>query len=286
MSILEEYGACKSKHLKCLSSGENACTFIFMITLFDVTYRSKSVPISQIFFVCASLISYMALVVVLICSSSLLPLLPREGCVSWLWYFLDIFPYILVTYCYNTVELQWLEHLWGHENLFEIWVVVACYSCNWHFTHLRWIDSSTLIARTDPFLIEGVSGKFLLLSSFVEISYFNANSVDPDQMPRSAVSDLGLHWLPIFLYWDARHKWIKGGQNTLNTDCCIPTTTLLMWWCIKCVKSRIEAPLDHTRSPKPRTDFISTQTVPELSFLANYTTYMFHKQDVPTLRLI
>ena len=25
----------------------------------------------------------------------------------------------------NTVELQWLEHLWNHENMFEIWVVRA-----------------------------------------------------------------------------------------------------------------------------------------------------------------
>ena len=28
-------------------------------------------------------------------------------------------------------------------------------------------------------------------------SEFNANSVDPDQMPHSAVSDLGLHCLPM-----------------------------------------------------------------------------------------
>ena len=33
----------------------------------------------------------------------------------------------------------------------------------------------------------------LLLSCFVEISELNANSVDPDQMPHSAASDLGLH---------------------------------------------------------------------------------------------
>ena len=33
----------------------------------------------------------------------------------------------------------------------------------------------------------------LLLSCFVEISELNANSVDPDQTPRFAVSDLGLH---------------------------------------------------------------------------------------------
>ena len=28
-------------------------------------------------------------------------------------------------YWTSTVELQWLKHLWGHRNLFEIWVVRA-----------------------------------------------------------------------------------------------------------------------------------------------------------------
>ena len=36
----------------------------------------------------------------------------------------------------------------------------------------------------------------LLLLCFIEISVFNADSVDPDQMPRSLVSDMGLHCLP------------------------------------------------------------------------------------------
>ena len=40
----------------------------------------------------------------------------------------------------------------------------------------------------------------LLLPCFIEIPVFNANSVDPDQMPLSAASDLGLHSLPICLY--------------------------------------------------------------------------------------
>ena len=44
----------------------------------------------------------------------------------------------------------------------------------------------------------------LLLPCFVEISKFNANSVDPDQTPRSVASDLGLHILPISLLWDAK----------------------------------------------------------------------------------
>ena len=38
-----------------------------------------------------------------------------------------------------------------------------------------------------------------LIRAFVEISKFNANSVDPDQTPRSVASDLGLHCLPMSL---------------------------------------------------------------------------------------
>ena len=37
----------------------------------------------------------------------------------------------------------------------------------------------------------------------------NAISVDPDQTPRSALSDLGLHCLPMSNLLDARHKWVK-----------------------------------------------------------------------------
>ena len=37
-----------------------------------------------------------------------------------------------------------------------------------------------------------------------------ANSGDPDQMPHSAVSDLGLHFLPITLLGFSRLQWEKG----------------------------------------------------------------------------
>ena len=56
-------------------------------------------------------------------------------------------------------------------------------------------------------------GQFLLLPYFVGISELNANSVDSDQTPRSAafnaVSDLGLHCLPMSLLWDARLKCVN-----------------------------------------------------------------------------
>ena len=41
------------------------------------------------------------------------------------------------------------------------------------------------------------------------MSKVNANSAEPDQTPRSAASDLGLHCLSMSLLWDARLKWIK-----------------------------------------------------------------------------
>ena len=40
----------------------------------------------------------------------------------------------------------------------------------------------------------------LLFLCFIEILVFNANSVDPDQMPHSVASDLGLYCLPVTLF--------------------------------------------------------------------------------------
>ena len=37
-----------------------------------------------------------------------------------------------------------------------------------------------------------------------------ANSWDPDQTPRSAASDLGLHYLPITLLRVSRLQWVTG----------------------------------------------------------------------------
>ena len=37
----------------------------------------------------------------------------------------------------------------------------------------------------------------------------NANSVDPDQTPQNAASDLGLYCLPMSILWDAGLKWVK-----------------------------------------------------------------------------
>ena len=76
------------------------------------------------------------------------------------------------------------------------------------------VDSATLTLWTGSFSnIRGVWLVFflflLLFSYFVEIFELNANIVDPDQTPRSAASDQGLHCLPMSHLWDARHMWVK-----------------------------------------------------------------------------
>ena len=40
-----------------------------------------------------------------------------------------------------------------------------------------------------------------------------ANSGDPDQMPHSVASDLGLHCLPITLLWVSRLQWVKQAMS-------------------------------------------------------------------------
>ena len=57
-------------------------------------------------------------------------------------------------------------------------------------------------------VISNGSGVWLIciVTIFKAIHVFNAISVDPDQMPQSVVSDLGLHCLSMSLLWNARHK--------------------------------------------------------------------------------
>ena len=59
-------------------------------------------------------------------------------------------------------------------------------------------------------MYKGCLVSFIILSCFIEISELNANSVDPDQTPHSAASDLGLHCFPVSLSWDSRRIWVNG----------------------------------------------------------------------------
>ena len=55
----------------------------------------------------------------------------------------------------------------------------------------------------------GVRLFFLNNTMFFEIRVFNENSVNPDQTPHNAASDLGLHCFPMTFLWDARPKCVN-----------------------------------------------------------------------------
>ena len=62
---------------------------------------------------------------------------------------------------------------------------------------------STLTLWTDPFQSKGCLVSFYYYHTLYKIPVFNANSVDPNQTPHSAASDLSLHCLPMPILWDA-----------------------------------------------------------------------------------
>ena len=59
----------------------------------------------------------------------------------------------------------------------------------------------------------------------------NANSMEPDQTPRSAASDLGLHCLPMSHLWDVRHKWVKHSELPIHLNNAL--RALLSLWVIR-----------------------------------------------------
>ena len=63
---------------------------------------------------------------------------------------------------------------------------------------------------------------------FIEIPVLNANSVDPDQMPHCAASDLGLHCLPMSLLWDVRLKGVKN----MFYFCTKIFLVGILWYCL------------------------------------------------------
>ena len=91
-------------------------------------------------------------------------------------------------------------------------LVVSCSNIIKYLTHLCRVDSSTWTLWTSPFSVKEVSGQFSLLP-FIEMLVINANRVDPDQTPRSAASDLDLHYLSMSHLWDARHKWVTWSSS-------------------------------------------------------------------------
>ena len=61
--------------------------------------------------------------------------------------------------------------------------------------YLNYLDRSISYIRGD-WLVYII----IMFCRNLEISGLNANSVDPDQTPRSAASDLGLYCLPVYLF--------------------------------------------------------------------------------------
>ena len=68
-------------------------------------------------------------------------------------------------------------------------------------THCILVDSSTLICWTSPFVILGVSDLLCRFYSIFDGKSLLANNVEPDQMPRSVASDLGLQRLPMTFFY-------------------------------------------------------------------------------------
>ena len=60
-----------------------------------------------------------------------------------------------------------------------------------------------------------LGGIFSFLFEFL-YKIMQANSEDPDQMPHSVASDLGLHCLPMSHKKDARHIWVKNAIILLS----------------------------------------------------------------------
>ena len=56
---------------------------------------------------------------------------------------------------------------------------------------------------------------------FIKKSFKKKNSVDPDQMPRSAASDLGLYCLPKSQKRDVRLMWVKIVIAVITEECVI-----------------------------------------------------------------
>ena len=73
-------------------------------------------------------------------------------------------------------------------------------------THLRRVDFSTTTVWIGLFPKAGCLFfyyyyYYVVFFFLLEITVVNANNVDPDQTPRSAASDLGLHCLPMSLFF-------------------------------------------------------------------------------------
>ena len=71
------------------------------------------------------------------------------------------------------------------------------------------MDSSATTLWTSLFPKTGSLVSFYHYYVFIDIPVFNANRVDPDQMPHDVASDMGLHCLSLTLFIP-RHTIVAG----------------------------------------------------------------------------
>ena len=88
---------------------------------------------------CLSVSAFICVVCFVIICSSLLLLMPREDCASWLWYFLSIFTYILAQTCVCKTRNRSNSYMWPNQ--------IVDY---WDYARLCWTPeiSRSLSART------------------------------------------------------------------------------------------------------------------------------------------
>ena len=117
----------------------------------------------------------------------------------------------------------WLSNLGSQRTLLSI-LRMRRHQCLLSVHVIKYISHVT--AHLNPFMssrcsyfssldkfISYIIGVWLV---FIIVMFYrnnNANNVDPDQTPRSAASDLGLHCLLMPLLWDARLIWVNTTRN-------------------------------------------------------------------------
>ena len=111
------------------------------------------------------------------------------------------------------------------------------------FFYLKYLDRSISNKR-------GVCLAFII-TKFYRNACTYSNSVYPDQTPFSAASDLGLHCLSMFLFWNARLKWVKNNSvlaTSLHYLLFADVGKLLyrcIRWCWMCIRGSNSGKLLH-----------------------------------------
>ena len=79
--------------------------------------------------------------------------------------------------------------------------------------------------------LKGVGSVFIITMNYRNPCMFNTNSVDPDQTPRSAASDLSLHCFSISLLWvnGVRLKWVNRWTIKILSICSTDATGYGPW---------------------------------------------------------